>query len=208
MEKNINLKEIEKKTWTSYFEDGLWDVFMGCYVLMFAIAPLLSERLGDFWSSFVFLPFWAFVYLGIWLIRKYIVRPRMGVVTFGQQRKKRLLKYNIIVFVVSLVSLILGIISFGNIELPGEIHIIRFSIIVLTVSCLSAYFLDLRRLYFYGVLFVLSFFVGEWLYTNLNIPHHGYPVAFGTTAGIIILVGLTKFIGFLRKYPSQEELSV
>jgi hypothetical protein len=79
----ISLKETERKVFKSAFQDGLVDISIGSVILMFAIAPFLSPYLGDFWSSAVFLPFWGIVFSGIWLIRKYIVRPRAGTVKYG-----------------------------------------------------------------------------------------------------------------------------
>jgi len=51
----ISLKDAERKAFQSTFADGLWDVFIGCsFPLQLTIAPLLSHRMGDFWSSAVF----------------------------------------------------------------------------------------------------------------------------------------------------------
>jgi len=199
--RNTDLKTIEKKTWVSFFQDGLTDIFIGCIVLMFAVAPLLSENLGDFWSSFIFLPFWAFIYLLLVLTKKYIITPRIGHVKFGSIRKKKLLTFNIIMVIILSLGFVLGIISLMDFNLPGWIHVARFSIIVLIGSILAAYFLDFPHLYLYGGLFVLSFFVGEWLWLNVGVPHHGYPITFGFTTGLIIIFGLFKFIRLIQNNP-------
>jgi hypothetical protein len=78
MQNPISLKSAESKAFQLSFADGLWDVFIGCMFLNFAVAPFLSETMGDFWSSAIFLPFWGLVYLAIWLTRKYVVAPRIG----------------------------------------------------------------------------------------------------------------------------------
>ena len=96
MVQKISLKEAERKVFRATLQDGLLDIFIGCIVLQFAIAPLLSSRLGDFWSSIVFLPFWALVYGVIWLVRKSIVAPRLGSVKFGSARKTRLTKFTLV----------------------------------------------------------------------------------------------------------------
>ena len=84
MSAQISLKDLEKNIFQKSFQDGLIDIQIGCVVLMFAIAPLLSPFLGDFWSSMVFLPFWALIYLGVKEIRKKIIQPRVGVVEIGK----------------------------------------------------------------------------------------------------------------------------
>ena len=80
----ISLKQIEKKAFKSAHSDGLWDILLGCFVLMFAVAPLLSERLGDFWSSAVFLPFWGLVYFAVRFLRTSVVAPRVGTFRLGR----------------------------------------------------------------------------------------------------------------------------
>ncbi|MCJ7813777.1 hypothetical protein MUP95_10735 [bacterium] len=54
----LNLKELEKKAFRSYFEDGLWDIFVGIILLQFFVIPLYISDLGlgDFWSAVIFLP--------------------------------------------------------------------------------------------------------------------------------------------------------
>jgi len=206
MSQRISLKEAERKVFKSTFQDGLWDIFIGCIILEFAIAPFLSRSLGDFWSSAVFLPFWAVIFLAIWLVRKYVVTPRVGMVEFGSWRKTRLIKFNVVMLVVCLIALILGILSVLSFAaVPGWIHIARFSLIILVVFSVAAYFLNFTRLHLYGVLIALSPLVGEWLYVYIKVPHHGFPITFGITAGITILVGLVKFIHLLRDYPIPTE---
>ena len=57
MSRQLSLKEAERKAFRTKYDDGLWDILLGCFFSMFAIAPFLSASLGDFWSSAVFVPF-------------------------------------------------------------------------------------------------------------------------------------------------------
>lgn len=202
MSQKLSLKEAERKAFTIAFDDGLWDIFLGCFFLEFAIAPLLSERLGDFWSSAIFLPFWGLVYLAIWLIRKYVVKPRIGSVKFGPARTAKLKKFTMMILLVNIVVFILGIIalfSFG--AFSGQIYPAIFGLTLFVGFSLAAYFLDFPRLYIYGLLLAISPLVGEWLYTQGYASHHGFPIAFGVTCGIMILTGLIVFIRFLHNNP-------
>jgi len=153
MSQQISLKGAEQRAFRITYNDGLWDIFLGCYFLMFVIAPYLSTSLGDFWSSAVFLPFWALVYLAIWLIRKYAVTPRIGTVKFGHVRKAKLAKFTIVMLVVNVLALILGFVAalnFGSV--PGQMFSIIFGMLLLMGFSLAAYFLDFNRLYIYGLL--------------------------------------------------------
>jgi hypothetical protein len=101
MSQKISLKEAERKAFRATYNDGLWDILLGCVFLMFVIAPFLSPSLGDYWSSVVFLPFWGLVFLGIRLIRKHVVTPRVGVVNFGLSRKTKLAKFTVVMLAVN-----------------------------------------------------------------------------------------------------------
>jgi hypothetical protein len=43
MSEKTNLKEIEKKAWASYFEDGLWDIFMDLLMLGMGLRTLTDN---------------------------------------------------------------------------------------------------------------------------------------------------------------------
>lgn len=154
----------------------------------------------------MFLPFWAAVFALLWVVRRRVVRPRLGRVEFGAWRKARLLRFNVLMLVVNIVAFALGLLaasSFGL--LPGWVHTVTFSLIILLGSCAAAWFLNFPALYLYGLLIALAFLVGEGLYLYLGIPHHGYPVTFGSTAGLLILVGLFKLLRLLRAYPLPDD---
>jgi hypothetical protein len=207
MSQQISLKDAERKVFQSTFADGLWDVLLGCWFpLQLAIAPFLSVSMGDFWSSAVFLPFWGAVYLVIWGIRKKVVKPRIGRVEFGVARKTRLKKFSAALLIVNVIAFILGIVAFlGFGSLPvGGVPIVLGLILLVGFSS-AAYFLDFPRLYVYGLLGALAPLIGEWLYQNMGASHHGFPIVFGTLAGVMILTGLVTFVRFLQNNPLPAE---
>jgi Na+-driven multidrug efflux pump len=207
MSQQIGLRQAEQKVFGSAFRDGLWDILIGCVILVFAIAPFLSPSLGDLGSSVVFLPFWALAFLVTWWIRRRVVHPRIGVVKFGSWRRARLSRLAVVMLIVNVIAFVLGILSALSFRaVPGWVHIASFSLIALAAFSATATFMGFTWLYIYGLLIALSPLVGEWLYVHLNVPHHGFPVTFGISAGVPMLVGLVKLIRLVRDYPvsSQE----
>jgi hypothetical protein len=202
MSENKTLKAIDRKIFKSYFDDGLLDFFLAAFVLMFAIAPLLSGTLGDFWSSAIFLPFWGLVYLILLTIRRRVIAPRIGSVKWGEMRKKKLRTGSLILIVINVIFLVFGIVfSFMPIQ-SGYVMSIRFSVMVLVLFSGAGYMLDFNFLYVYGIMITLAMPVGEWLYQTAGFSHHGYPAVFGTVAGIMFLRGLYKFIKLLKDNPT------
>ena len=203
MSQQISLKDAERKVFQSTFADGLWDVLLGCWFpLQFAIAPFLSRSMGDFWSSAVFLPFWGAVYLVIWLVRKKVVKPRIGMVEFGSVRKSRLMKFNLVLLIVNVIAFIIGLIAALRFSgLSGGSYPFVLGLILLIGFSAAAYFLDFPRLYVYGLLSVLAPLIGEWLYRNVGASHHGFPIVFGILAGVMILTGLVTFVRFMQNNP-------
>lgn len=206
MSQQISLKDAERKAFRTTYNHGLWDVFLGCFFLMFVIGPYLSSSLGDFWSSVVFVPFWGGVFLVIQLLRKFVVTPRMGIVKLGSARKTKLVKFTFVMLVINIVAFILGLAAAMNFgKVPGQMLSIIFGLILLVGFSIAAYFLDFNRLFLYGLFVGLSPLVGEWLWTHGYATHHGFPITFGTAAGIMILVGLAVFVRFLRDNPVLKE---
>jgi MFS family permease len=205
MSTNKTLKAVDRKIFKTYFEDGLLDIFLAAFVLIFALAPLLSGTLGDFWSSFVFLPFYGVVYLILRYLRRRFVTPRIGSVKWGAMRAKKLRTGSIILLVINLVFLALGFLAFMMPIGSGWMMSIRFSVMMLILFSAAGYMLDFNSLYVYGVLIALAMPVGEWLYQNAGFSHHGYPVVFGCLAGTMFVRGLVTFITFLKNTPDQVE---
>ena len=51
-----------ERPWQRFPDPGPWGLFLLSVVAMFALAPRLSGRLGEFWCQAVFLPIWVAVY--------------------------------------------------------------------------------------------------------------------------------------------------
>lgn len=189
------MQKVERGTFRAAVDIGVWDILIATLVSMFAIAPLLSGSLGDFWSSAIFVPILAAVYLALQLVKRRLVLPRIGVVRFASYRQARLRRLFVVLAAVNVVALALGTFFALRFE-PGNglSYTIVFSLTALAAFSLAGYFLNIPRFFFYGLLIAIAPFVGEWLFRKGYAPHHGYPVVFGTAAALIATVGLITLI--------------
>jgi len=106
---------------------------------------------------------------------------------------------------VNVLFLLLGVVVFFRPVASGYTVSIWFSVIMLILFTAAGYMLDFSFLYVYGILVALVMPVGEWLYQNAGFSHHGFPVVFGTLAGIMFARGLYKFITLVKGTPLQVE---
>lgn len=205
MSKDLTLKEADRKVFTALFDDGLVDLFLSSWVAMFAIGPFLSVSLGDFWSSAIFVPIWVVLFLLLLWIRIRIVKPRIGVVKYGAERKRKLSWFLGIMVVLNVIFLGLALVAFSRPGSPGWMFTIPFSAMILLSFTLAGYFLNVNRFFTYGIMLAVAPFVGQWLYKQFGASHHGYPIMFGASAIMIFLVGLIKLIVLLRNNPLPSE---
>jgi hypothetical protein len=204
------LKDLERRTFRAARDDGLLDIMMAAIVSMFAVAPLLSEALGDFWSSAVFGPFWFVLYLVIRLVHKHVVAPRIGTVEPGSDRRRRLRRVTIAVFVVNAIAFIIGVAAAfglwaGWLEMAGLVYPISLGIAALVIFSMTAYAFSVGRYAIYGLLVAAAPLGGEWLWRNDFADHHGFPVGFGAVALIMVAVGISKLTTLLRNHPLPKD---
>ena len=142
------------------------------------------------------------------LSKKYLIKPRIGTVKFGRKRKVRKLKTVIILSVNVVVLLILYIFILSNPEGSFTLPYLLEGFLFLTLPlCFVAYFIQFNRLYFYAVVFGCTFFLGDISSVIIPIPFN-FLFSYFLLGGILIIIGLTYLIRFLRKYPLPlEEMS-
>ncbi len=155
-----------------------------------------------------------FVFIGIGLAfffaaKKFITKPRLGVVKFGFKRKGRKLKTLIVLSVNLLILLILFLIRFTNpefnLEFPGFLDGLILGLLFITTPvCFAAYFLQFPRFYLYGLLVGLSFFLSDVFSIFIPSPFDTL-IVFSLISGIMIIMGIVFLIKFLRKYPLSKE---
>jgi hypothetical protein len=206
---NDDLKRIERSTYRSVADSGLWDIFLASMVAMFAIAPSLSVYLGDFWSSAVFLPvFLAFIVV-IRVVQVRVIQPRIGTVEFARPRLRRLYGLTVVMLVVNIAAFIGGLVAATRAPaVQGQVVSLTLSLVLLVGFSLAALFLAIPRVFFYGVLLAAAPPIGEALFVRGYASHHGFPVVFGVCATVILVSGIVRFVRFLPPAQGADELPV
>jgi len=214
MNENMDLKQIEKKAWISYFQDGLWDIFVGLLLLNFGIAPLIGAVINSDYSqselsdlisySIILIAAYIILYCG----KKYITAPRLGRAKFSTERKSKTKKTTIVFGLSALFGLLVFILiatDFIPFKNTLQFGAIAFGINAIIVFSAWAYFFDFNRLYLYGWFFAASILLVELSRPYVGITYDNV-IGFGVFGGIIVLIGIAYLIRFLQKYslPTEE----
>lgn len=194
MSYELDMKEIERKTYMSYSEDGLVDVAIGTVILLWGVL-LVVEPSG-------LIALLGPLALGIWYLgKRFITIPRIGMIQPNQKMERKM--RNLAIFLV-----VLGAIAFGGI-LTGRIVGYAFSsgyslgILGLVLAggiSVLAYLLNAARLYVYAALIFIAFAGGEILSASIT-AFDAFAFSVILAGALILLSGLVVLVRFLRKYP-------
>ena len=208
MTTNTDLKQLERKAWTSFFQDGLLDIFMGLVLVAVGFPAMLpgifitglsQDVAGAVLMVLAFLPYWGG--------KRFITVPRTGRAEFSRARKSRQTKAAVIyaisavagaiVFLMTMLGLrssppawvqSLGVEGFLALGIGGWMFLILG---------LGSYFTDYTRGYVIAALYALGF-GGKVLLHN--------PITFIIAGMLAVLMGLVVFVRFLRTHPKPSEL--
>jgi hypothetical protein len=210
MSQNINLKELERKAWTSYFQDGLWDIYLGLLLLAMAIWALLSDvGFSESLGMAIFIGLDVLAMLVLWAGKKTITVPRMGRVRFGPKRKAKLNWVRVVLLISVLAGAGVFLVALAmRTNRPEWLNAAFFFpaawiVNVIVVFSLGAYFLDFSRLYLIGVMYALPVPLDILFrkFADMDLTF----IAFGAPAMVILIIGLIAFARFLRDYPLWPE---
>ena len=204
MKTKNSLRKIEKQAYRSTFEDGIYDIIIGMLFLILALIPALEyfEIPGSYAYILGLIPL-----LTLWLGKRNITIPRLGLVKFGEKRKskrKLLLIISAVVLFLMLPVLMITLAKGFPIKLQGNPAI--SPIVLMTIApflVIAAYFLDYLRMFIY----VLVLF-GVVLNADFMLRYVGDPlnsvISFGFAGVVILFYGISLLAKFLKKYPKPN----
>ena len=206
-----SLKEVERKAYLSNFQDGLYDIAWAIWMFAWGMIPLMETSRPYLFLGLVLNLAPAII---IWVGKKYITIPRMGMAKFGPRRKSRL-KWLFFatagIAVCTSVLFILGNSSHPSHDfqaaLGGYGIVLGIGLFITLIISTIAYFLDYGRMYLYGAILGLGLPLKRFLSLTADETTVSL-IIFGIPAIGIIIIGMIMFIRFLRCYPKSVEKTV
>ncbi len=197
----LNEKKIERRVFTSFLQDGSIEAFTGTILLQLGLPALFSRSgFGDLQSALITLPTALILLTVVFLVRKFVVTPRLGRVKFLPERRHRLSKLIIVPILTLAAGAIIGYIFTENASIRNIfIGLMPFSLSSIIVFGAAAYFLDMKRLYVYGVIVGIVFPLGKYIETII-ISRNTLPATILFTAFVFLVMATAVFVAFLRKY--------
>lgn len=203
--KEPNLREIEKKAYMSYHQDGLLDIVVGVYILGFGLG-IWADITLEFGFGSIMPAILIATILPIWIAAKRkITMPRIGFVKFGARGSNKLFAIFLGLMVVGLGAFFAFTLFKGGhspwLDLVFQNGLIIVGIGSLAVCVLFGYSMGLKRLYVYGLLALIVLVIGHFL----GIFFAYILMALGTT---VVATGVALLISFVRKYPVQGDKAI
>jgi len=208
MVNKINLKEIERKAYLSYHQDGLLDIFIGMFIFAFGLY-ILSE------SDFPIIAVLPALLVPVWAsVKKKITYPRIGYVKFGKSTKTRRTKSMLLLS--GVLTLLLGFGVFLTITLRrgplplwlivmGAYGMIIAGGIVAAILSVVAYINGINRLYVYAAMFFAMYSTGHFLVIIPGFDAFQKIAVVNIPLGVIILgYGLYLLSRFLHEHPIPD----
>jgi hypothetical protein len=190
---DTKLKELERRAWTSFFQDGLWDIYLG--LMLLALGLYAQFEFDYLVLAAMFVPAILVLILG----KRLITAPRLGRVQFGRKRRVSLMQAAAVLLAALALGVVLYLVSFVYSPEAGTAGVdwmpIVLAAVPLVVFFFTALLLDFKRLYYIGAVFAVGFY-------STTMLHNGIP--FFISAAAVLLPGTIIFAGFLRKHPLSK----
>jgi hypothetical protein len=202
MTKQNTLREIEKKAYMSYHQDGLLDIVIGLYALAFGIG-IFVDKILEFGFAAIMPAIMISIVLPIWIqSKKKITMPRIGFVKFGGRGSNKLFALLLGLSIAGLgvamaFSVFMATGQNGTpfwLEILFQYGMIWIGLGAAVIGSLFAYTMGLKRLHGYGLLTLALFASGHFL----RIPFEYLLLTIGS---VIIASGAVLLVQFIRRYP-------
>ncbi len=202
MPESVDLKDLERKIYLSYHQDGLVDIFLGIGLILIGIIlhPILGENVPT--VAMIMIMFSVFIYASL---KREITIPRMGYVEFLPKRKTR---FALLIFTIVLITniplVIVLLLTVGQQISPAVFDFVTTYLLIIFgvygagIFTLCGFLSEIRRFFGYGVTTLIVFIFSYFLFLHFSLPVIGVGI-------IITIVGFFQLVWFLRKYPKSDK---
>lgn len=203
-----DLTKLERDAFRRYYEDGLFDIYLGLMTLVFFAGSALWERMGSEAASYVvMLAAGLLVTVPVLAWRRRLLRTRLGTFKPAPARKVRISRTRWVL----LGSVVLGLVVFvgTSVVLADAPSVDLLAVVVpglwlvnaVIVFGATGYYLDVPRFYAYGLVAgsLMPLIVWPRELWGIEIPAS---LLFGAAGLAAIAVGLVKLRRFLHRYPA------
>jgi len=197
MSQDKEFKDLARRAYISYHQDGIVDILIGIGILGFGLMTLTGSI---FFNMLAWMPILFYV-----PIKNRITVPRFGYVQFTSKEKRNVQLLVGVGVGVLLFAVFLGLYvftTFGNMPLWLKSLLQRFDLLLLgfllaVPMVIGGALTGLIRFYAYAALIMVI--IGTGIYLGIEAPY--YVIFLGL---VILSVGITLLVRFLRKYPLQD----
>ena len=204
-----DLEALEKQAFRRFYEDGIFDIFLGVMLSTMAVGASVTDRWGNETTGILAMLGIAVVaVVSLMMVRRRLLAARLGEFKPGPTRRRRISAVRLAL----LASVVLGLLMFVVVAV-GDVSIVSLEMLMpaiwfinaVVVMGAMAHFLDVPRFYLYGFLFGLVMPAMVWpdVLWDYRTPRW---ISFGVPAAIIITIGLIKLVRFLRDYPVRSTM--
>ncbi len=208
-----SFKDVQKRMMQlTNYADGIWDLLLGFIFMLLAIYPVTRAALGPTWNFILYLAC-LFIAVVIFLFARFRISiPRLGYVKPKRARSQKLLVLVLIILVSATLALVIATLISPESTGPSTtstptflgrywVDLLALAFLVLIFSGMG-YAFGVNRLYLYGWLIGIGN-LATVLYNRGAPERFNLPLAIA--AAIIMLIGVSHLIRFLRNYPVQAE---
>jgi hypothetical protein len=197
-----DLKTIERNAYQSRFKDGLWDLTLGALLLYWwGFGMLMRNAEEGAWRGWMLLAAllsFGLVLLHI-LIKRRVTDVRLGTITPGPVRRQKLRTVAWVLGALVVLQFLLVLLTGrGAVDFSGLLMKMVAGLFVFIPISAIAFWHDFPRGYVHALL--LGMAVPAYMTFGSDIP-------LLVTGVVILAIGATVLIRFLREYPPPGEMS-
>lgn len=206
-----NLRDVQKRMMQlTNYADGIWDLLLGFIFMLLAIYPVTRAALGPTWNLVLYLACLIIAVVISQFARYRISIPRLGYVKPKRARSQKLIVLVLIILVSATLALVIATLISPEPTGPSItstpsflgrywVDLLALAFMVLIFSGMG-YAFGVNRLYLYGWLIGIGNLASVFL--NRGAPER-FNLPLAIAAGIIIVIGASLLMRFLRDYPAQ-----